>query len=78
MLVCRHLGPDGDLEAQGSGRKAQGKNECYLFLVSSSLCLEPWALGHEILDDALMAIRRDSNPPAILGIEPENGNKLPL
>jgi hypothetical protein len=35
--------------------------------------LEPWALSHEILDDALMAISGDSKSPAILEIEPENG-----
>jgi hypothetical protein len=59
MRVCPHPRLDGDLEAQGSGRKAQGKNECHLyFLLASSL--EPYALSHEILDDALMAIRGDS------------------
>jgi hypothetical protein len=43
-------------KAQGLGRRAQGKNRFHLYLFLT-LSLEPYALSHEISDDALMAIR---------------------
>ena len=58
-------------EAQGAGRKAQGKNECFLcFLLS--LCLEPlgppkpsgdggYALSREIEERSLARLRREGN-----------------
>jgi hypothetical protein len=47
-------------EAQGAGRKAQGKNECFLcFLLS--LCLEPYALSREIEERSLARLWREGN-----------------